>query len=1053
MILPNRHSKCTDVIPSGGLLKGLALILLLVTLSFGRLQAATLMHLDSVTAGPNATAGFSLYVSNDKAFVGLQLDISYPPAMSYVSGSAHLTSRATNQSLSASVISPGVLRVVAYSVDLSAFNGSSGAVMTLNFTTGTSPGNYPVGISNAIVADSSQHNILSGSTGGLLILKAPQLGISPQSLDFGSVPLYQTVTKTITLTNAGNADLHISKLSLNQSAFSLNDSSGTAIAAGGSVTRNIRFRSSIKGKYNCILSVASDDPASPSRTVALTGVAFAVNELRVGSVSGRSGYVFHVPISINNMERFTGFQVKVPLPSVAKFVYGSAKLTGRAADQAVAADTSASTLTVLAYSPSNSDFQDTNGVVATMDFMVEGQGGTYPLSPANVIISDSSATNIESASYSGSLQLVSPSLSLSTASIGYGNVSAKDTAKATLVISNPGSDTLVISSFSIDDTTFRSSFSIPASLPPGANRNVQVSFHSSREGTHNGKVTIRSNDSQHDPAYVALAANVYLPDILSVEDGAGYKKESGLIEISLENMKPVAGFQCDVQIPPAITPVLDSIRLTQRKTDHVVSASILSSGVLRIICYSPTLTPFNSDTGEILNLPVTLGDTTGTFPIALSNVVLSDTSGKNVLTGVIGAQYLIRSPKITIKGNLPASWNMVSVPVIPDSYDLSTLFPDASSKAFSFSQKYVSADTLHNEYGYWLKFASPSTMTLNGVPITSDTFGVQSGWNMIGSISAAVDVDSIIVSPTGNVSSFYFGFIGGYRVADSLLPGMGYWVKVFNPGSLILRTDDARVYSSSKSTLFLDKLNRPKQTEMVSAVAGIDSSLLDSLNYLNVSDAGLYSQSLYFGRTNADSMTLLKYELPPKPPNGAFDARFGSGAFLESLPQKFDSTDILVEVQTDRYPVTVAWHVRQPGIKYYIIENGKAGPKTTQLNGDGSIVVSDTSEQSFILRCVATIVSVWDVRDNIPTKISLDQNYPNPFNPSTLIKFDLPRPLFIELTVFDITGRKIATVAEGRYSAGSHEAVFDGSAYSSGVYIVRLIADGSVFSRKVVLIK
>ena len=145
--------------------------------------------------------------------------------------------------------------------------------------------------------------------------------------------------------------------------------------------------------------------------------------------------------------------------------------------------------------------------------------------------------------------------------------------------------------------------------------------------------------------------------------------------------------------------------------------------------------------------------------------------------------------------------------------------------------------------------------------------------------------------------------------------------------------------------------------------------------------------------------------------------------------------------------------MRQPGIKYYIIENGKAGPKTTQLNGDGSIVVSDTSEQSLILRCVATIVSVWDVRDKIPTKISLDQNYPNPFNPSTLIKFDLPRPLFIELTVFDITGRKIATIAEGRYSAGSHEAVFDGSAYSSGVYIVRLIADGSVFSRKVVLIK
>ena len=1025
----------------------------LFLLTASNLRASTVMHLDSVSTGPNQTAAFSLYISNDKPFVGFQLDINYPGVLTYVNGSAHLTTRATDQALSASTISPGVLRIIAYSVSLTAFNGSSGAVVTLNFTTGTSPGTYAVGISNATVADSSQDNILTSSYGGLLTSKAPRLEIAPQIMDFGSVPLYQSVTRTITLTNAGNIDLHVSKFSMNQTVFLLNDSTGVTIAAGGSVTRSISFKSSKKGTYNGTLTISSDDPASLSRAISLTGVTFAVNELRVGSVSGRSGYVFHLPVSINNMERFTGFQFKIPLPSVAKFVAGSVHLSGRAADHVAAADTSGNVLTVLAYSPSSSDFADTNGIIATIDLMVQGQGGSYGLSPADVVISDSSATNIESASYAGNLQVVSPTLSLSTASIGYGNVSAKDTARATLVISNSGSDTLVITFFSIDNSSFRASFTAPLTLLPGNSQNVQVLFHSTQEGTQNGKITVRSNDSQHDPAYVSLTANAFLPNVLGVVDGAGYKNENGLIQFNLDNMKPVTGFQCDVQVPSAISVVLDSIRLTSRKKDHVTSASVLSSGVIRIIAYSPTLAPFNSDSGAILDLPVTLGDTIGTFQIHISNVVLSDTAGKNVLTGTNDGAYQIRSRKITITNNLSASWTMVSVPVISDDYALLTLFPDAISKAFSFDQKYVSADTLHNRYGYWLKFGAPSVASITGLPIASDTFAVQTGWNMIGSISAAVSVDSIIESPVGNVSSFYFGFAGGYRVADSLSPGMGYWVKVFNTGSLILQTDAGKIYSSSRQILSVNLSDKSAKVIFPIVSSGVDSSMLDTLNYLTVSDAGSYSQKLYFGRTDIDSLTLLRYELPPKPPDGAFDARFGSNRFLEVLPQKFDSTDLTVEVQTGHYPVSLSWHISQSGIKYYAIENRNAGMRITQLSGNGSLVISDSSEQAFTLRCVPTIASVQERGKSLPINIGLEQNYPNPFNPSTIIRFDLPESQHIDLSVYDITGRKITTLANGKYSAGNHEATFNGSTYSSGVYIVRLITNGQTFSNKMVLLK
>lgn len=1029
------------------------LLAAIVLLAASDLRASTVMYVDSVSTGPNQTAPFSLCISNDGPFVGFQLDVNYPSVLTYVDGSAQLTSRAADQTLSASVVSPGVLRIIVYSVSLSAFKATSGTVLTLSFASGSAPGTYPIGIQNATVADSAEHNILTASYGGLFTLSAPRLNISPQNINFGSVPLYQNATQTITLKNTGNIDLHISKMSMNQNIFFMNDSSAATIPAGGSIMRNVNFISSKKGTYKGTLTISSDDPAGPNQKVTESGVAFAVNELRVGSVDGRSGYIFHLTVSVNDMERFTGFQFKVPLPSVAKFISSSVHLSSRATDHVVVADTTGNTLTVVAYSPSNSAFKDTDGVVLTMDFLVQGQGGSYALSPSSVVISDSAAANIMSASYAGSIQVISPTLSLSTTSIGYGSVSAKDTASATLVISNSGSDTLVINSFSINNSLFHTSFVAPATIPPGNSDYVVILFYSTQEGAQNGQITIRSNDSQHDPAYVNLSANVYLPNVLSVASGVGFKRESGLVAFNLDNMKAIAGFQCDLQLPSAISAVLDSIKLTSRKKDHVITASVLPSGIIRVIAYSPSLAPFASDSGAVMDLPVTLGDTVGTFQIHLSNVVLSDASGKNVLTRTNDGYYQIQSRKITVTGNLSSSWNMVSVPIIPDSYALLSLFPGATSKAFSFNQKYVSADTLHNEYGYWLKFGSSSVLNLMGLPIVTDTFLVQAGWNLIGSISAPVDVDSIDESPSGNVSSFYFDFTGGYRVADSLVPGMGYWVKVFNPGSLILRTDASRIYSSIKSTPQMNAFKETNEALHSVVPASVNGSFLDTLNYLEVADADFSSQRIYFGRTDIDSTTLLKYELPPKPPDDAFDARFVTDSFLEPLPQKFDSTDLIVEVQTSHYPLTVSWHIIQGGMKYYIIESKASGVKRTQISGDANSIISDSTEHEFILGCVSTIVAVHEIKNTIPTDINLEQNFPNPFNPSTVIRFDLPKAQFVDLSVYDMTGKKIRMLASRKYSSGSHDVSFDASSFSSGVYIVRLTTEGRTFSRKIVLVK
>lgn len=89
----------------------------------------------------------------------------------------------------------------------------------------------------------------------------------------------------------------------------------------------------------------------------------------------------------------------------------------------------------------------------------------------------------------------------------------------------------------------------------------------------------------------------------------------------------------------------------------------------------------------------------------------------------------------------------------------------------------------------------------------------------------------------------------------------------------------------------------------------------------------------------------------------------------------------------------------------------------------------------------------------LPTAIRLRGNYPNPFNATTTIAFELPAPLRVNLTVYDILGRHTATLLNGIRGAGVHHIAFDGSQLASGVYIVRLAAGQTVHSTKIVLIK
>ncbi len=109
-----------------------------------------------------------------------------------------------------------------------------------------------------------------------------------------------------------------------------------------------------------------------------------------------------------------------------------------------------------------------------------------------------------------------------------------------------------------------------------------------------------------------------------------------------------------------------------------------------------------------------------------------------------------------------------------------------------------------------------------------------------------------------------------------------------------------------------------------------------------------------------------------------------------------------------------------------------------------------------VVRDISTAVD--DATPLVPAHVTLAGAHPNPFNPQTTIAFALPRAGKVDLAIYDLAGRRVATLVSGMLTAGPHAAVWSGrnaqgGAVASGVYVTRLVTDDGAQTRKVMLVK
>ncbi len=124
--------------------------------------------------------------------------------------------------------------------------------------------------------------------------------------------------------------------------------------------------------------------------------------------------------------------------------------------------------------------------------------------------------------------------------------------------------------------------------------------------------------------------------------------------------------------------------------------------------------------------------------------------------------------------------------------------------------------------------------------------------------------------------------------------------------------------------------------------------------------------------------------------------------------------------------------------------------------GDATANPLDAASDGLGLFTTSTLSN--DISANLPESYKLHSNYPNPFNPSTFIAYDLAADGQVDLSIYDIVGRKVKTIVSGYETAGKKTAIWygtdeSGNSLSAGMYFYRLTVSGNVFTKKMILMK
>lgn len=460
---------------------------------------------------------------------------------------------------------------------------------------------------------------------------------------------------------------------------------------------------------------------------------------------------------------------------------------------------------------------------------------------------------------------------------------------------------------------------------------------------------------------------------------------------------------------------LNSNGFRDENEPQIQGTKVLISGILNDSTYTDSQGVYLFDSLPIGNYIISVEIQSGwkqTQPLGSYSLNLlhrGDTSGLN-----FGAIHVSDSGY-----SYTAGWNLLSLPYKVVTHDKNAIYTAVSSDIFIYQGSYAPLDTVPEKIGYWLKFNSPGSTTINGIQRLHDTIDVIPGWNMIGAPSKPLSIDSIIQIPDELIVSNYFEYDNGYSPVQLIAPYKGYWIKAKSKGKLIFNTlTNAGKISFGEKTI----------------------GTLLPFSKISVEDQFGSRGELYFSFDGRFLDNIDLFELPPIPPSGAFDVRYSNNYSLE-IAEPGNIKECGIIVSSAKYPLTFKWDKNDSFTSTSLIVNGEE----IKMNEQGEIQIEN---EQIDIRLKLNKVAMTEQ----PLKFALYQNYPNPFNPKTTIHYDVPKESHVTLKVYNMLGQEVAALVNDVKMAGRHRVEFDVNNLASGIYYYRLTSGLIIDVKKMIIL-
>ena len=390
----------------------------------------------------------------------------------------------------------------------------------------------------------------------------------------------------------------------------------------------------------------------------------AGNIVTIGTASGAPGNEVTVSVSLANTDAVSSLQLSITMNEQLSFVDGSAVLGSRCTDHSVTAGVKDGALNIMVYSMGLAAISGNEGEVVSFRLKLGNQPTTVALTASKLILTDTDGNTVSGSTQNGSVSIRCAKAQYSSMTVDFGSVPIRSTYTRNVTVTNVGNEPLEVTGlqFSKYPTDFSSTTPFPFTVNAGSSASINITYAPQERGTVNETVKVVCN-SISKLNNISLKAQPFAVNELHVQPTSGIADEVVTVSMTMNNMDAISGFQFEFTLPAALTYIENSFQLSDRKQGHSV-VQTLKDGVLRIIGYSSSDTPFTGNDGELATMQFRLSGR-NSVTMKASKAILTATINnqiQNVCSADYGATITIRSPRLNANSTL----NMGSTPVTQD---------------------------------------------------------------------------------------------------------------------------------------------------------------------------------------------------------------------------------------------------------------------------------------------------------------------------------------------------------------------------------------------------